>query len=72
VAARRARAIRPATDGRFRIAGLPPGEYLLAALTDVEQGEWLDPSFLEKLVPASVRVALAEGEKKNQDLRIAK
>jgi hypothetical protein len=28
---------RPATDGGFTFRDLPPGEYFLAALTDVDQ-----------------------------------
>ena len=40
---RRVRMTRPATDGAFSVKGLPPGEYFLAALTDLETGEWNDP-----------------------------
>ena len=61
---------RPGSDGRYKVADLPPGEYYIAALTDVEQNEWLDPAFLTQLVPASTKVAVAEGEKKEQSLRI--
>jgi hypothetical protein len=68
--ARRIRATRPATTGRFTFANLPPGDYLLAALTDVQTGEWLDPAFLEQLVAGAVAVAIAEGERKTQDIRI--
>jgi hypothetical protein len=63
---------RPATDGRFTLRDLLPGDYRLAALTDVEPGEWLDPEFLKTLVPASIALSLADGEKKVQDVRIAK
>jgi hypothetical protein len=34
--------------------------------------EWNDPKFLERVAPGGVRVALGEGEKKVQDLRIAR
>ena len=68
---RRIAQTRPASDGRFTIRGLPPGEYLLAAVTDAEPGEWMDPSFLTRLVPASIRVSLLEGQRKTQDIRIA-
>ncbi len=63
---------RPATDGRYSIAALPPGSYLLAAVTDVERDQWYDPAFLRELVPAAVKVTLVAGEKKTQDLRIAR
>lgn len=67
---RRIRQTRPASDGRFSIKGLPAGDYLLAALTDVERDEWFDPSFLSQLVPAAVRVKLPDGGSVTQDLRI--
>lgn len=67
---RRVQAVRPGSDGRFTIKDLPPGEYLLGAVTDVDGDEWQDPGFLERLVPASIKLSIADGEKKVQDLRI--
>jgi hypothetical protein len=67
---RRVTMARPSNDGRFAVRDLPPGEYLLAATTDLEQGEWRDPAFLAQLVTASIPVTLAEGETKRQDIRI--
>jgi hypothetical protein len=67
---RRIQSVRPASDGRFRVPNLPPGDYMIAAVTDVEQGEWYDPSFLAQLVDASAKITLAEGEKKVQNLKI--
>ena len=49
---------------------LPPGDYFIVAVDDVEQGEWFDPAFLEKVRPDATRVSVSEGEKKKQDLRI--
>ena len=68
---RRIRSTRPGTDGRFAVSNLPPGEYRIAAVVDVAPGEINDPAFLEQLVAASVKVTLAEGERKTQDLKIA-
>jgi hypothetical protein len=68
---RRIQSTRPASDGHFLVQNLPPGEYRVAAVTDVEQGEWYDPSFLAQLVGASSQITLAAGEKKVQDLKIA-
>jgi Carboxypeptidase regulatory-like domain len=62
---------RPATDGRFTISGLPPGEYYLAALTEFQQNEWYTPAFLQQLVPMSLMIVLGDGEKKVQDLKLA-
>lgn len=68
---RRIAAVRPSSEGTFRLSALPPGEYLLAAVDDIEPYEWFDPRVLEQLMAASLRASLAEGEKKVQDLRLA-
>jgi hypothetical protein len=52
-------------------AGIPPGQYHLTAVTDVEPGEWFNPDFLSQLLGASVGVTLGEAERKVQDLRVA-
>ena len=67
---RRVRTTRPATDGAFSVKGLPPGEYFLGALTDLETGEWNDPTLLEQLVPSSATVTLRDGETTTKDVRI--
>jgi uncharacterized protein (DUF2141 family) len=69
-ASRRIAASRPAIDGRYQFRNLPPGDYLLAAVTDLEPGGQYDPAFLGALVGASVRVTLAEGASRTQDLRV--
>ena len=69
--ARRVRSTRPASDGRFVVGDLPGGEYYIAALTDVTPDDLADAAFLAQVAPSAVRVTLADGEKKTQDLRIA-
>jgi hypothetical protein len=69
---RRIQTVRPGSDGSFSIKGLPAGDYYLAALTDVEPGEWLAPEFLDQIVPASVRVTVKDRERTVQALRIAR
>jgi hypothetical protein len=66
---RRIRSARPGSDGRYVFANLPPGEYRLAAVTDVEPNEWFDPAFLTQLEPASIAITIDEGEKKVQNIR---
>ncbi len=63
---------RPSHDGAYVFRNLPPGEYRVAAVTQVEQGQWFDPAFLRQLVPASAPVTLVEHGKVKQDLRVAR
>jgi hypothetical protein len=69
---RRVQATRPGTDGRFAFANLPAGDYLIAALTDVEPGEWQRPAFLAQLVPSSIAITLPDGGRVTQDFKIAR
>ena len=70
---RRIVSLRPATDGRFTTTAtnpLPPGDYLIAAVTDVRSGEWYDPEFLKTLTATAIPVTIGDGEKKRQDIQI--
>jgi hypothetical protein len=67
---RRTRPVRPSSDGKFKFAGLPPGEYYMAAVTDYEYTDLVDSSFLEQLTAGAFKITLAEGEKKVQDIRM--
>jgi hypothetical protein len=69
--ARRIQSAQPGTDGRFAFRNIPPGEYRLTAVTDVEPGEWFDPNFLGQIVNASIPVSVRDGEKKVQDIKVA-
>ena len=60
----------PGPDGRFSFRTLPPGEYRLAALADIEPGRQFDPDWLTQIMGAAVAVQLADGDKRTQDLRI--
>jgi transcriptional regulator GlxA family with amidase domain len=65
---------RPAQDGGFEVAGLPPGEYWVAAV-DVIQGnqsldEWTKPERLQALSPHATRVVLVERERSLIVLRL--
>lgn len=64
-------AVRTGQDGTYRLRGLPPGDYRIIATEDVEQGEWFDPAFLERVQPSSEKISLTEGEKKTHDLKPA-
>jgi hypothetical protein len=69
---RRVRVQRPGTDGKYSFADLLAGDYVLAAVTDMEPDAWRDPAFLRSLVVGGVPVTIGEGEQKTQDLKIAK
>lgn len=66
---------QPDTDGRYRLGGpgpamLPAGDYYLAAVTDVSKDEQYDAAFLKSIVPASLKITLAPGQKVTQDVRV--
>jgi hypothetical protein len=72
---RRIVASLPGTDGTYTLGGpgpslLPPGEYYLAAVTDVTKDEQYDPAFLRSIAGAAIRVTIAPGGRHRQDLRI--
>ena len=66
---RQIQAARTDQSGVFRLRNLPPGDYNLAVVDTVEQGQWFDPAYLEQIIVGGTRISIAEGEKKTQDLR---
>ena len=67
---RRVMQTRPALDGSYRMRGLPAGEYYLAALTDIGNGETNDPKLLESLVPTASKIVVVEGKTTTQAFQI--
>jgi len=63
---------RPDQDGRFKIQPLRAGNYYVVAVDYVEQGQWLDPEYLERLRPSATRVTIGDAEAKSVDLKIVK
>jgi protocatechuate 3,4-dioxygenase beta subunit len=66
---------RPGTNGEFVLSGpglatLPAGDYLIAAITDIDRNEQYDPAFLATLVTSAVPVTLKPGAKTVQNLQI--
>lgn len=66
--------VRAAADGTFRITGLPPGSYYIAAVRNLMPpagiDEW-EPAELERLAGLATRVAVAEGETRTVRPRLA-
>jgi hypothetical protein len=69
---RRVRTMKPDAEGKFKLIGLPPGEYYMVALTELDQADMTDASFLEQLAAASFKITLGDGEKKTlPDLKLS-
>jgi len=67
---RRVRMVRADQTGVFRARSLPPGGYLAFAVDYLEQGEFQDPAFLERMKGRATAFSLSDGENKNLDLTI--
>jgi hypothetical protein len=54
-----------AADGTFNVTGLPPGQYMVAAVIalpgDGRGNDWQDPDYLDTLMVRARGVALSEG-----------
>ena len=62
---------RPDQTGKYRIRGLPAGQYYLVAVDPAEQGEWFNPTYLDEHRQGATRVTLADNDVKTQDFRVA-
>ena len=67
---RHVRIARPDREGRFRIHGLPPNVYYLAASRDVDEGDISDPRMLDTLTAGALVIRLAVGQQLTQTLRV--
>jgi hypothetical protein len=61
---------RPDQHGRFRVTGLPAGQYLAVAVPSIEDGAWNVSALLARLRPLSKPVTLADGERKTLELKL--
>jgi hypothetical protein len=69
----RIRTTAVATDGRYRFenwTALPAGDYLLVALSDVQEDDWRVPGFLARAAAVATRVTVRWGERTQTDLRL--
>jgi hypothetical protein len=62
---------RPDQDGRFKVSGLPAGDYEAIALERLEQGQNTDPEFLGRVQPRATTFSLLDGETKTLDLKLS-
>ncbi len=63
---------RPDQDGRFKFRPLRAGSYYVVAVDYVEQGQWLDPDYLDRLRPLATRVTIGDAETMSIDLKVVK
>jgi hypothetical protein len=70
ISALRFRSAAVASDGSYRLNGMIPGEYFVAAIPVSERGRWLDPAALAALAPLATRITVKAGATTTQDLRV--
>ena len=71
-ASRRVLMARTDSTGAYTMRNMPPGTYLIGAVTDLEPGGQYDPELLRSLRGSSRAVTVSENEKIVQDLRVGK
>jgi hypothetical protein len=65
------RTIRPDTNGRFTLKNLPPEDYLIIAVQNLESGQGSDPDFLTRAREEAKPFSLTEGETKAVDIKLS-
>jgi len=58
--------------GLFRLAAVPPGDYLAVALETMQPWQAADPEFLATLKDAAARVTVREGQPSQLTLKVRK
>jgi hypothetical protein len=68
---RRIRRAETDARGRFRILGLPPGDrYFAVAVRDLDDGQELDPEFLQRVQPLATSLDLPPEARRTVDLQV--
>jgi hypothetical protein len=66
------RGTRPDKEGTYRFRMLAPyDDYLLVSAVGIEPNQWLDPEFLRSVRDRALRLSIALGEQKVQNIRMA-
>jgi hypothetical protein len=65
------RTIRPDQQGAYRLRGVPPGRYVVAAVESLEQGREWDPEFQGRVRDVARSITLREGQSLALDLKLA-
>jgi len=70
ISAQRFRNAAVATDGSYRLVGVLPGDYYVAAIPLTDRTRWLDPAYLATLAAQATRVSVKPSATSTQDLRL--
>jgi hypothetical protein len=62
---------RPDQTGKYRLRGLPPGDYYVATVDPAQQGEWFEPAYLDEHRTGAARLVLSEGDVKTKDFKVS-
>jgi hypothetical protein len=62
---------QPDQDGRFKVTGLPAGEYYAVAVDFIDVGETNDPEFLDRIKDRATVFTLDDGGTRVLDLKIS-
>jgi hypothetical protein len=62
---------RPDQTGKYRIRGLPPGQYYVVTVDPTEQGEWFEPGYLDEHRAGASRITLGDGDVKTRDFKVS-
>jgi len=65
------RSAQPDQDGRFKVTGLPAGEYYAVALDYVDFGDINDPEFLDRVKDRATMLLMDDGGAKVLDLKLS-
>jgi hypothetical protein len=69
---RRVAGIQADAQGGYAVRNLPPGDYFVAAVDDLDPDECYDPVLLQGLVNGASRITLTAGEKKTHDVAVTR
>ncbi len=70
LSSRRERTTGPSRNGAYSFSGLPAGDYFLVAVSSKSGPDFTDPKIMTSLMSAAIRLTLADGDSKPQDLTI--
>jgi len=69
---RHMKTMRSERDGAYRVTGLPPGDYFVAAVTGLQfpNPDLIEPELLDQIAARGLRVTVGERERRTLDLRL--